>query len=387
VSEASTGSSAQAAGPIRVRPRLEYIDGLRALAATWVALHHVFETATPKLALSIPVVGAIVGSLNLGQFPVMVFLMLSGFCLYYPYVRKDPQPRFTGFVQYLVRRWTRIAPPYLATGALCLVLIAIPSLQIGRWSQTGPVDFATIVTHLLFIHNLSPLYSVKIDYPMWSIGLEWQLYLLFPIFVWSFRRLGAAKTIVASLALTAVVRLTYHRLPDLIGTALREGPFAYLEIFSAGMLAAALTVRGHRLPSKWLLGAVLLAGAIAVRLSSGNGLAHDLAASAAAFCALLLAADPNSATARILSRPGLVRIGFFSYSIYLMHAPLLHLFWLLLRPLHWSDDVQFFVLSLFGLPLIFALCYGFHCLFERPFMRVKAAVPAAAPPRVESAVN
>src|ERR1700682_4734605 len=98
--DARAGSKAGPVSPAAA-PRLDYLDGLRALAALWVALHHVIETSIPRTALSSPILGPLLGSLFFGQFPVMVFLMLSGFCLYYPYVRKNPtRPEFTGFVSY-----------------------------------------------------------------------------------------------------------------------------------------------------------------------------------------------------------------------------------------------------------------------------------------------
>jgi hypothetical protein len=71
----------------------EYIDGLRALAALWVAAHHVIETSVPAATLELPVLGSVLASLFFGQFPVMMFLMLSGFCLYYPCVEGIPHDR------------------------------------------------------------------------------------------------------------------------------------------------------------------------------------------------------------------------------------------------------------------------------------------------------
>jgi len=52
-------------------------------------VHHAIETSIPAAALNVPVLGAVVASLFFGQFLVMVFLMLSGFCPYYPCVRKE----------------------------------------------------------------------------------------------------------------------------------------------------------------------------------------------------------------------------------------------------------------------------------------------------------
>jgi peptidoglycan/LPS O-acetylase OafA/YrhL len=359
-----------------VTRRLEYIDGLRALAALWVAVHHAIETSEPTWAMSLPVVRPILGTLFFGQFPVMVFLMLSGFCLYYPYVRKAPKPTFTtGFGVYISRRFMRIAPPYYWAGAFCAIFWFFPSLSGGRWAITQPIDRWTILSHLLFVHNLLPNHANKIDYPMWSIGLEWQLYLLFPALVWAFRRVGALPTLVATLVVAAVIRGTYRHLPGLIGPILHLGPFSCLEIFALGMLAAYMTAQHRPLPApRIVLGMGFVAGLAAIRLGSGSGLVHDLATAGAFFCLLLLATEPNGLAERVLKTPWLVRVGFFSYSIYLVHAPLLHLSWLALRPLHLSPDILFAVLALVCLPLIVGVAYGFHCLFERPFMRVKPAL-------------
>jgi peptidoglycan/LPS O-acetylase OafA/YrhL len=361
---------------VRAAPRrLDYIDGMRALAALWVVFHHAIETSEPTRLLSMRVIGPVLGSLFFGQFPVMVFLMLSGFCLYIPYVKKNPaRPEFnTGYRTYLIRRATRIAPPYLWAGAFCLAISMIPALQVGRWSTVGPINARIVLSHLLFVHNLIPSHATKIDYPMWSIGLEWQLYLLFPLMVWAVRRTGGPAVIAATLVIAAIIRATYRMVPEPLRSVLRDGPFSYLEIFAVGMLVASLTVRGRHVAPKWVLGCVAAGGLIAVRLGSGNGLVHDLATTASAFSVLLLAADGRGAVSRVLSTPWLVRVGIFSYSLYLLHAPLVHLSWLALRPLHLSADATFAILAVLCVPLIVGISYGFHCLFERPFMRVKPA--------------
>jgi peptidoglycan/LPS O-acetylase OafA/YrhL len=358
--------------PTGAASRLEYIDGLRALSALWVAVHHAIETSVPAATLKVPVLGPVVGSLFFGQYPVMVFLMLSGFCLYYPCVRKNPaRPEFSGWATFIRRRWIRIAPPYLWAGAFCLPLIAFSALDVGKWAGVSTLDPRVIASHLLFFHNLIPTHATKIDYPMWSVGLEWQLYLLFPLMVWAFRRTGAAATLGATLLIAAAIRATYRKLPPPLGAVLHDGPFSYLEVFVVGMLAAALAVQGRTLLPKWALALMVVAGLAAVRLGSGNGLVHDLATATAFFAVLQLASDPAGRVTRVLSAPWLVSIGLFSYSIYLVHAPLLHLSWFALRQLELSDDLNFAVLAVICLPLIVAASYGFHCLFERPFMRLK----------------
>jgi peptidoglycan/LPS O-acetylase OafA/YrhL len=376
VQSSAPPTSATARSASTAPGRQEYIDGLRALAALWVVVHHSIETSEPKRALATPLVGPVLASFFFGQFPVMIFLMLSGFCLYYPYVERNTRPDFRlDFANYLVRRVRRIAPPYYVTGFFCVMLAAVPALQIGRWATVGTLDPAVIASHILFIHNLIPSHATKIDYPMWSIGLEFQLYLVFPFLVWAFRRSSPAVILGATLALAALIRGTFHHLPPGLAAPLRDGPFSYLEIFAAGMFAAMLTVQRRSVAPRWVLGLAVIAGFTLVRLGSGNGLAHDLETTVAAFALLLLASHPESRVARVLSTPWLARIGFFSYSIYLVHAPLLHLAWFTLRPLGLSPEVEFAVLALVCIPLIVGVSYGFHLLFERPFMRVRRPVP------------
>jgi peptidoglycan/LPS O-acetylase OafA/YrhL len=373
--------------PLASPLRLDYVDGLRALAALWVAVHHTVELSVPAKALNTPVVGPIVGSLFFAQFAVMFFLLLSGFCLYYPCATKNPDSPTLPlpYGTYLFRRAYRIAPPYLCALAFCLVLGAVPALQCGHWEGVGTTDAGVILTHLFFVHNLIVTHATKIDPPMWSIGLEWQLYLLFPFLVWLFRKTRPVIALGLLLAVAVVIRATFRGLPNVPSAILRAGPFSYLELFGAGMIAAHITVQRRTIAPRWVLGTMAALGFAVVRLGSGNGLLHDLGAGSAAFCLLLLAADPRSATARLLSRPMLVRIGVFSYSIYLMHAPLLQLFWFALRPLRLSADARCLVLVAGCLPIIVVLCHVFHRLVERPFMQRKPAAKVAPLAPIEAA--
>jgi peptidoglycan/LPS O-acetylase OafA/YrhL len=284
--------------------------------------------------------------------------------------RASLRRKFSGYATFFRRRWTRIAPPFLWAGLFCLPLLAFPALDIGKWADVSTLDPYVIASHLLLFHNLIPTHATKIDYPMWSVGLEWQLYLLFPLMVLAFRRAGAAVTIGATLLVAAAIRLTYRQLPLPLGAALHDGPFSYLEIFAVGMAAAALAVQGRKLLPNWVLGLMVLVGLAIVRLGTGNGLIHDLATASASFGALQLALDPAGIVARALNSPWLVRIGVFSYSIYLVHASLLHLSWFMLRRFDLGNDLNFALLVVIFLPLIVLASYYFHCVFERPFMRL-----------------
>jgi peptidoglycan/LPS O-acetylase OafA/YrhL len=79
---------------------------------------------------------------------------------------------------------------------------------------------------------------------------------------------------------------------------------------------------------------------------------------------------------RVLERAPLVSLGRFSYSLYLLHAPLLALFFVIARKLGLGlTSIQFFILVV-GLPVTVMASYVFYLVFERPFVNAR---PAPAP--------
>lgn len=80
------------------------------------------------------------------------------------------------------------------------------------------------------------------------------------------------------------------------------------------------------------------------------------------------------------SRP-VAFVGSFSYSLYLIHAPLVQCVWQhLVHPLRLSRNAEFLLLVVIGTPLILACSYLFFLAFERPFLSSRRAVP----PKVRS---
>jgi len=74
----------------------------------------------------------------------------------------------------------------------------------------------------------------------------------------------------------------------------------------------------------------------------------------------------------ILEWKPLVLIGGFSYSLYLVHAPLIEIVWkYAVVPQRLAEVPSFGLLCLWSLPLIFCVSYAFYLLFERPFLTKK----------------
>jgi len=362
------------------RRRLHYIDGLWAFAALWVILFHDWQPG--NWLAQIPVAGFFLRFLTQGQLPVLIFLVLSGFCLFYPLVLKNPlQPEMKmSYGAFIARRARRILPPFYAAMAVCLLAIAIfPVMRqtgtLEGWGDALPVTGRAILTHLLLIHNLFSLDWKKVDYPAWTIGLEWQLYLLFPLFVWLFRFGQPALPISLAALVTLITRAATRHLHGPVGFALDWGPFNYCLVFVGGMSAAQYTVLGisPRVP-RWSLSltALLTFGFVFYRGLHRTGLETGafLLVPLGTGCLLLLTAEPRSLIHRFLSARWLVTVGVFSYSVYLLHAPLLH-FFLTIPAIAALNPFWRFAAVCFGItPAIVGLSYLFFFVFERPFIGV-----------------
>lgn len=165
--EASSGGpmSETNAASRALQGRVEFLDCLRGLAATWVVIVHVAHIPGP--ALHVPKWLELF--VNSGPMGVELFFAVSAFSLYLamPSHSSDQYPIAT----FAIRRFFRIAPLFYA-----LLLIMIPWNPSG--ARTGIIDIALNVLFLFnFVHGNQPS-IVPIG---WTIGVEMPFYVLFPL--------------------------------------------------------------------------------------------------------------------------------------------------------------------------------------------------------------
>ncbi len=118
---------------------------------------------------------------------------------------------------------------------LCIVVL----LASGFAHYTGFADGARdVVFHLLFIHNWFGVTNASIDGVMWSLGVEIQFYVLFPLLVLAFVRRPLTTTF-ALFAIANVWRIWCMLSPDhyYYEQRLAQLP-GYIDFFAAGMLGA-----------------------------------------------------------------------------------------------------------------------------------------------------
>jgi peptidoglycan/LPS O-acetylase OafA/YrhL len=97
-----------------------------------------------------------------------------------------------------------------------------------------------------------------------------------------------------------------------------------------------------------------------------------------------LALAPEGAVARLLRWKPFRTLGLFSYSLYLVHMPMLRVFEILAQRITRLQGLAWFTtLELIGVPLCVAATYLFFLAFEKPFLsRRRSAPPARERPDV-----
>jgi peptidoglycan/LPS O-acetylase OafA/YrhL len=351
------GAAVEAERPQRASHRLPGIDGLRAVAALWVVLFHVHAFSQARFA-HVPGLDLIMRS---GSTGVSLFLVLSGFCLYLPFAG-GRTGRFRTR-EFMLRRCRRLLPAYYTSLA---VFVAI-NVGAAAWLGLAPLSTGQAIwqalTHVALIHTLFPSTFYSLNGAYWSLGLEWQLYLALPLLVWGIGRFGLRRTALAAILCNIVYRL-------LLAVATGKGvipaasPLALVVLpnqlpgrwaeFVFGMIVAELYVTGQI--ARWA-GTMKVACLVLIPASlvaSGSPLSH-LLFGGVFFILVSLVLTSGSLAGRIFSWPPLVAIGTMSYSLYLVHQPLVQGFAHLVQVHgHASPNRTFLALLLFLPAILFA---------------------------------
>lgn len=389
-----SGSSGARQAP---RLRLEFLDGLRGLAALYVVLFHATSFVLDHPA-SAPV-NLLARCMAYGHYAVVVFIVLSGYCLMLPVACSTKGALPWSFSEYVRRRARRILPPYYAALFFSLLLVGAGVLLQRSSSVQGSAinecfTPGILLSHLFLVHNLDFVWAHRINSPMWTVATEWQIYFLFPALLLPlWRRFGNFATVACA---TVVGLLPAFLLPEQ-RNFYWAGPW-FVGLFAMGMAGASLSFGKDAEKSRWLgclrspiTPLLLTLAAVALHLVWKNAplWPYDLVIGVATFSLIVYLAQfvrPEEAgkaplLLRVLQSRYVVALGAFSYSLYLVHYPLQQAMLRVLQTLAGSAELIVAIQLLVGVPLIVASAYVFHLFFERPFMNTprRAAARASAP--------
>lgn len=380
--------------------RAEHLDGLRGMAALFVLVHHAYCMAYP-ISLGIAATGAtgaIFGWVVYGHFGVTVFIVLAGYLLASgPASRQGRLPG--GFWTYMKRRAWRIAPPYWAALLLTLALsLTVIGQKTGtHWDLSVSEDGVNPVAYLisaLLLQDILPVQNAA--YTFWSIAVEWHIYLLLPLMLIIRRRSTWPVAVGAGVMLGVVGIGISQAIPSIGRVGIASLQPTYYVAFALAVGACVLVKSAQawlrRVP--WLVVAAGFLGAVVViclthpyAWVTSNYYWIDLLI-ACTTIALIIAMSTGqaAAAAAFFSWKPVAGLGIFSYSLYLVHAPLLQVFWqLVVQPLSLNRDANLVLVWGLGVPLMILCAYGFYRVAERPFVELarrrqfSAALPTPAP--------
>lgn len=369
-------SAQEKAGILERSPeeRLPALDGMRGVAAFVVLLHHLSLVARPHL--NTVRVGDIWWWLDqtplklatLGTEAVLIFFTLSGLVVALPTLR----PLFS-WRQYYVSRLLRLYLPVwgaLAVAALLIAFIPRQGEVVTDEAWITQTNAASVTVAQLLSEASLWRASYDIDNVLWSLRWEVVFSLALPAFL-------ALALLLRRLWLLATV-LTCALM--VIGRVTEISALEYLPVFFLGTLMA-VHLRELR---RWAVDrgrafwAVLIACALLLLTlsyllrfavptdSRGNALLMGLAGIGAG--ALILAALGAPRLAAMLSTPIPRWLGRVSFSLYLLHVPVIASLTFLLGDAHWP------LVAALGVPLCLILAWLFFRLVERPSHRLAKRV-------------
>jgi len=354
-------------------PRFRALDGLRGLAALFVVFSHILDT-TPALhqATAHPtartsglftqiLLYSPLHDLWNGTVAVYIFFVLSGFVLTVPLLSsKNPHP----WRSFYPKRLVRLYLPVIAAALFALALTATPhpaptsvAPWVSSWFQAGTWPHALRAMSLLFSPgSLNP--------SLWTLRPELALSMALPVFVLLAKNLQDRARLAALLSAACII----------LAALANSQPVTLTACFCVGALLASAKNALDTLtksPRWWralLLVALLGANAewfgyfVALHLPS-----LTLAVVLVSAATLVLAALSYPPLSLWLNRPTLSWLGTRSFSLYLVHVPVVVLCATYLPRALWALLVAATAVSL-------AAAEVFYRLIERPSHRAANAV-------------
>ena len=350
------------------------ISALRGLAALQVAAAHLRAEVYPGLRTLEDPTLAYLGLAFFTGFAhqaVVVFFLISGWLVGGSLMNRFGKPQ--ALAHYAIDRFTRLWTVLLQT----LLLTLGVGLAVGA-AATGPMDFdpANAFSAAAFAGNLVGLQTMTVpefggNYPLWSLAYESWYYIQFPLLVLAIAGGGVLRRAAAAAALVLLL------------ATLREMISLYFTIWLLGAAFSRIRIDcGHL--ARGALVALSLALFVYYRLRGNNddlapgSFVQDILCSIPVLLLLASLQHPVDTAAPAYARANRVAVFFseFSFSLYVVHIPLIELMRFLgrrhlgrdhLDPHAATDFLWYFTL----LGALVLSAYVFYLLFERHTIRLR----------------
>jgi peptidoglycan/LPS O-acetylase OafA/YrhL len=334
------------------------IDGLRAVAILSVLLFHAFPAMFP---------GGFVG--------VDVFFVISGYLISKIIIEASERGRFS-YLEFYDRRVRRILPAFLVVSAAVLVAAFFTIFPIELRDLAASFLASLFFVGNVFFYETYGYFAQSAARPLflhyWSLGVEEQFYLLFPLAVALAHRLGpralpafaitlfVVSLIVSEYQVQHAPQAAFYLLPSrtwelMTGTL----TFLAIRIFGTGKIYASIAT--------WSGGLLIACSLAFLSPSSPFPGLHALPACLGTGLIIYFGAISHTVPHAILGSALPRTLGKISFSLYLVHWPVM-----LLAARHWPYADPW-VRSVAAISASIAIAAFLYVAVETPFRRGGAA--------------
>ncbi|WP_409075718.1 acyltransferase family protein [Pantoea sp. C3] len=327
------------------------IDGLRAIAVISVMLYHFAVW---------PFTGGFVG--------VDVFFVISGYLITGGILKDDSHHKFS-FSDFYIRRARRLFPALLSTIAISYIVAFLVFSPIDFEKMSGSTVFALFgISNIFFWMSADYFDSASILKPLlhtWSLSVELQFYLIWPALLLILARFGKGAVSVGALAITcAGFALSIYAINNDSTGAYYLTQYRFYEFIAGGLV---FLFRRSQLFNKidrahtFLFTAGIALVSYPIFAYSANTIFPGVNALTPVLGAMLiiLSGDKTLMAKALFLRP-VSYIGEISYSLYLIHWPVMVFAqYILVKEFSGSSGL---LLTLFS----FAIAVPMHRFIEKP---------------------
>lgn len=285
--------------------RLDALTGIRAFAALSVVVFHYQAWYLGRDVFPY------------GYLGVDLFFILSGFVISYAHQRDSRTVSLRTAAAFYGLRLARIYPVHVTVLIGMIAMLSLGGLLGLQPRHPEQFRLNALIADLLLVHAWGP-WAEAWNGPSWSISCEWFAYLLFPLLMYFCSRL---KFLAGAMAILLALFLASYQTIFAGDLNRHEGLPALVRVvleFAMGMVLFQLYVHGRL---RRLQQDAVVVGAFLVWLLSGWTNWFE-PISVATFCLFIAAAAGENVLARVLRLKSFVYLGEISYSVYMIHVPL-----------------------------------------------------------------